>query len=152
MSIPTEFSGSSFQDMDLQFSQAAVAASQAQVALKVNVNDATSGSLNITGIPAQWPGSLTGISAVLTANKTAGVFGVSPTVAGTEVGSTSPLYRAAIANSAKQVVKNCDAQLPGHRFNQGDLLGVKITTDGSYAPTTSDLLVILTVTYEEIRH
>ena len=101
------------------FGAASLAASQAQVALKVNVNDATSGSLNITGIPAQAPGSIVGISVVMSANKTAGSFGISPTVGGSEPASSSPLYRVPVANAAKQAVANADANSPGLTFNQG---------------------------------
>jgi hypothetical protein len=137
--------------MAIPFSQAAVAASQTAIALKTNVNDATSGSLNITGVPMPAAGSIVGISAVLTANKTAGNFNLTPTLNGSAITTPSTLVSVPIATSALKVSKLVDAQQIGARFNAGDLIGVKLTTDGSYAPTTNDLYVLVFVLFENVQ-
>jgi hypothetical protein len=135
----------------LPFGQAQAGASQAAVALKLNVNAATSGSLNITGVPALLAGSIVGITVIMTANKTAGAMSYTPTINGTAITTPASLVAVAMANATKQINVAVDAQQAGARFKAGDLLGVKITTDGSYAPTTNDVFVLLHVMYEAVQ-
>ncbi len=132
------------------FSQAAVAASQAQVAIKMIFNDATTGSnKNIDQVMLQG-GTIVGISYNLDTNKTAGVLGISPTVNGNEPASTNLLYRLALGNAARKQYKLVTA-LQGIPFAAGDLVGAKITTDGSMAPTTADLVVTLWVVFNGVQ-
>lgn len=134
------------------FGVAAIALSQAAVAMKFGVNDATTGSNLNTGMPMPYAGSIVGIVEVMNTNKTAGVLGISPTINGTEIGSTIPLYRQAMANTALKVTKNVDGGQPGLRFNAGDVIGAKITTDGSFAPSASaDILCWLMVMFEQFQ-
>ncbi|MEP7284322.1 MAG: hypothetical protein ABI947_00980 [Chloroflexota bacterium] len=56
-----------------------------------------------------------------------------------------------IANSAAKAYATILAQVSGARFNAGDVLGVKVTTDGTHAPTTVDVQVILFVVYEGVQ-
>lgn len=150
--INASFENSVFQlGYPIAFGLSQVPISQTAVALKMNVNAATSGSMNLTGFPAQFAGSIVGVSVVLTANKTAGVLTVTPTINGTAITTPAPLVAVAVANTTLKTVANTDAQQTGARFNAGDLLGVKLTSDGSLAPTTNDCLVFLTVLYENVQ-
>lgn len=130
------------------FGAPSLAASQAQVALKLMPNDATSGTLNITGIPMPLGGSIIAITATLGSNLSAGTFGISPTVGGTEVSSTSPLYRVSIASSSSSGYATADADSAGLTFTAGQLVGAKATTNGSFACSGSaDLLVVIYVIF-----
>ncbi len=133
------------------FAAAQVGISQAAVALKLNVNAATGGALNLTGIPAPLAGSIVGLTAVLTANKTAGVMTLTPTINGTAIATPAALVAVAVANATLQKVATVDAQQVGARFKAGDLLGVKLTTDAAYAPITNDLYVQLLVVFENVQ-
>lgn len=128
---------------------ASLAISQAQVAMKLGVNDATTGSNQNTAIVAPYTGTIVGIAYQLNTNKTAGALSCSPTIGGTEVASTHPLYRVAMGNAVQVVQKLSDGSAAGSRFVVGNLLGVKVTTDGSFAPAASaDILAWLLVVYE----
>lgn len=131
---------------------ASLAISQAQVALKLGVNDATTGTNQNTDIQAPFAGSIVGIYYQLNTNKTAGALSVSPTINGTEIASTVPLYRTAMGNTIRKASKAADGGTPGLRFNAGDFLGAKVTTDGSFAPAGSaDLHVYLVVVFEQVQ-
>lgn len=142
---------SGFSEEYFSFGQSQAAASQSAVALKRNVNAATGGSLNITGVPMPHAGSITGLTIATSANKTAGVATVTPTINGTAIAAATGLAAVALANAAAKAVKFIDAQIAGTRFQQGDLLGVKLTTDGSYLPTTLDWEVIIYVEFEGLQ-
>lgn len=147
--IPTEFSASAFIGDSMPFASSQVAINQSAVALKLNVNTATNGSLNITGIPARFKGSIVGIRIVLTANKTAGTMTFTPTINGTAITTPASLVNVAVANATSKTNTQVDAQqIP---FAAGDLIGVKMTTDGSYAPTTNDVYVLIDVEYEGVQ-
>lgn len=135
----------------LSFAAAQVAINQAAVALKLNVNAATSGALNLTGLPAPFAGSIVGLTAVLTANKTAGVMTLTPTINGTAITTPASLVAVAVANATLQKVVTTDAQQVGARFKAGDLLGVKLTTDAAYLPITNDLYVQLLIVFEGVQ-
>lgn len=134
----------------IDFSAAAVAASQTDQALLVNANDATSGTLNIVGVPALFAGYIVGLSISMTANKTAGTMTFTPTVNTTKITAPSGLVAVAIANTTKSNAVTAFAY-DGTQFAQGALLGVKYTTNGSFAPTTNDLLVRLYVVYDRLQ-
>lgn len=149
-SLPSVPEMSEYHRDKIDFGQAAIAKSQTAVALKLNVNEATTGSMNITGVPAQFDGSIVGLTVILSTNKTAGVMTFTPTINGTAITTPAALTAVAMGNAVKQVVANADAQQPGARFKQGDLLGIKMTTDGSYAPDgTADGVAWLHVVYEK---
>ena len=148
-SLPNDGMASAYPLKYFSYGQAQSAASQSAVALKLNVNAATSGSLNITEIPMPFAGSIVGITAALTANKTAGVMTFAPTINGTALASGTGLSAVAMANATKGINKMIDANVSGARFAAGDTVGVKLTTDGSYAPTTNDLYVMVWVVFDK---
>lgn len=134
------------------YSQAAIAISQAQVKLKTNFNDATTGSLKVTDIVQPFAGSIVGVTLTMDTNKTAGLLQVSPSINGTEVASTTPLYRVAMANAAKTKSVFSDAQVQGQRFNAGDTIGAIITTDSNLLPAASaDLYAEIWVVYDFVQ-
>lgn len=133
------------------FAQSQSGANQSAVALKLNVNTATNGSLNITGVAMPFAGSIVGVTANLTANKTAGSMTLTPTINGTALSAPAVLVNVAVANSASKKVTMTDAQQTGARFAAGDLVGVKLTTDGSYAPTTNDLYVTVYAVFDGVQ-
>lgn len=139
------------------FGAASLAISQVQVALKLIVNDATTGSnLNIDMF-MPYAGEVVGIAYQLNTNKVAGALSVSPTLgaagaAAAEVAATSALYRLAMANATRFISKFRTLSESGLRFKAGDNIGAKVTTDGSFAPAASaDLLVWLYVAWEDVR-
>lgn len=131
-----------------------IAISQAQVALKLGTNDATTGTNKNTDIQMPYAGWIVGITFQLdTGPKTAGALQCSPTIGGTEVASTNALYRVAMANSGRIASKLCDAGLPGLGFVAGNVLGIKVTSDGSFAPSgTNDLHAYLWVVCANVQH
>ena len=134
------------------FQQHNVAINQAQVALQRNVNDATSGSLLNVGVPAINSGYIVGITANLLAVITHVTLSLSPTIAGTEVVSTSTLYRVSMAVATPSIISQMvdwgDSTL---RFAKGQLLGMKITTDAALLPAGSaDLDAELWVMYDPV--
>lgn len=150
-SLVNDGMASGYSEEYYSFGQSQAAASQSAVALKRNVNAATGGSLNITGVPMPHAGSIVGVTIATSANKTAGVATVTPTINGTALAAATGLAAVALANAAAKKVQTIDAQVAGARFNQGDLLGVKLTTDGSYLPTTLDWEVIVYVEFEGLQ-
>lgn len=149
--LPNTGIAAGFAVKSFAFGQSQAAASQAAVALKRNVNAATSGSLNITGVVMPVAGSIVGVTIVTSANKTAGVCTVAPTINGNALAAATGLSAVALANAALKAYKTIDAQTSGARFVAGDLIGVKLTTDGSYLPTTLDIEVIVYVVFEGLQ-
>ncbi len=154
--LPTTYELSTFQPQALAFGVSQLAASQSAVAAKINVNAATSGAMNVTSYSFAFPGWIVGVRMNMTANKTAGVFTVTPTINGTALttagGAPGALVAAAVANTTKTLNVNVDAGYSGCTFKAGDLIGLKYTTDGSYTPTTNDVLfwvdvVLFTASY-----
>lgn len=141
---PATFQLATEQSKELYFSISQLGASQTDLALKMNANAATSGSLNVVGVPFNYAGHIVGIRMSMTANKTAGVFSITPTINGTKITAPAKLVTALVAVTTKQLVVQ-DEINGAAAFKAGDLIGVKITTDGSYAPTTNDVVVIVDV-------
>ncbi len=116
------------------FRQDNVAASQTGVALTYQGVDATAP----VGKVMARAGKIVGLAWQLSAAITAGVATIRATINGTAVGDTVSIKSAsttsAVVDQAAEVA-----------FNEGDILGVKVTTDGSASPTTSELNVDLTV-------
>lgn len=119
------------------FGQVNVAANQSAVALPVA---GVSGGVTSKGLV--WPGSLVGFSYTLSAAGTAGVFTIVPTINGTAI---STAYQATVGTTTKGRVKIPRNKVP---LLETDVVGVKITTDGSWDGTTSDLAVTLRVLAE----
>ena len=143
---------SSFYARTLTFAVASVAQSQTAVAMKVNVNDATSGSLKPLGFVAQHDGSIVGMTISLDVIKTAGVLTATPTINTTAITKPAALVAAALGNTVKVAVVNTDGQQIGARFKSGDIIGVKYTSDGSLLPNGSaDLLIEVEIVYEGVQ-
>lgn len=110
------------------FQQVNVAANQSAVALTVaGVSGAT------TGVPASWDGEVVAVSFALSAAGTAGVFTMRATVNGTAAGGTLTV---GTATSGTLLIPRGSV-----RFKKNDVIGVKVTTDGSWDGTTADLVV-----------
>jgi len=121
----------------LPFMQDNVAASQTNVQLNV-VEVASAATLAVDEYVMPFAGSIVGLGWSLSAAGAAGVFTIGATIGGTENATTTQTVGTAARGSDKF---NRDAV----RFVAGDVLGVEITTDGSWDGTTSDLLVGLWV-------
>lgn len=119
------------------FRQDNVAASQSGVALKVNAVDANAP----TGVVAARAGKIIGMTWQLSAAITAGVATLQATIGGTGTGDAESIVSAAttaaVADQSSEIA-----------FAEGAVLGVKITTDGSASPTTSELYVDLIVRFD----
>lgn len=151
MPLPENFGQTPFPTETLSFAVSQMPISQTDVAMKRNVNAATSGALNITSVVARYNGSIVGIRLNSTANKTAGVMSVTPTINGTKITAPAQFVAALWANATLKINLQGLAQQPGARFNAGDLIGVKYTTDGSFAPTTNDVEVDIDIVYEGVQ-
>lgn len=123
------------QLVPLVFGQAAATASQSGVAL-------TFGAVasHVTGMPAAWYYEVVGMSFDLSAAGTAGVFTIAPTVGGT----AKTANQITVGTAASGYIRIPREKLRG---NAGDVLGVKVTTDGSWDGTGSKLGVVLWVLF-----
>lgn len=125
------------QLVKLQFMQDAVAASQTDVQLPIS--EVASGATNaIAGVVAPFAGEIIGVSWLLSAAGTAGVFTIGPTVGGTE--KTALTQTVGTAASGNAAVPRGTVL-----FNAGNEIGAEISTDGSWDGTSSDLAVWLWV-------
>lgn len=115
------------------FSQHAVAASQAGVALPAGI-----GTGALTFIPAPKAGKIIGISWGLSTAATHTAGSVKATVGGTAEGDAVNIDGGGTDAET--------AETTPQTFNAGDKLGVKITTDANWTPTP-DLAVYLVVQY-----
>jgi len=119
------------------FRQDNVAANQSGVALTYQGIDATAP----TSAVAPRAGKIVGMSWLLSAAITAGVATIKATVGGTASGDAESLV--STATTAAVVDQSTEIS-----FAEGDKLGVKVTTDGSASPTTSELSVELIVRFD----
>lgn len=116
-----------------QFMQSNVAASQSAVALDVL---GLSGNTEYT---MELEGSVIGISIASNDARTAGILTADVTINGTATGLQAVLDG---TNTTYHYV----TQIPEtDTFSAGDRLGVDITTDGSWAPETADIVVTVIV-------
>lgn len=116
-----------------QFMQSNVAASQSAVALDVL---GLSGNTEYT---MDLDGSVIGISIASNDARTGGTLTVDATVNGTATGLQSVL-------DGTNTTYHYATQIPEtDTFSVGDRLGVDITTDGSWAPVTADIVVSVIV-------
>lgn len=125
------------QLVPLVFMQDAVAASQSAVAL--TVAEVTSAAGNAaTSYCMPWAGQIVGISLSLSAAGTAGNLSVAPTKGGTAL--TDPVAAVTTAAFASDT-----ALRGGNTFAANDLIGAKLTTDGSWDGTSADIVVVVFV-------
>jgi hypothetical protein len=110
------------QLVPLEFGQANVAISQSDVQL---VGNQTAGYI------MPFAGEIVAVTYLLSANKTAGVMTVGPTVGGTEVAS----LRVTAANAAASGVLNVKRLTA--TFAKGAEIGAEITTDANFLPAAS---------------
>lgn len=106
-----------------------VPVSQASVALKLNADNAE--------IVLPYAGSIMAISVAATEARSAGTLTVKPTINGTEKAIS------AVLNATNTQFKHTTQAKDTETFVAGDRLGVKITTDSTWAPTTSDIIVTI---------
>lgn len=118
------------------FYQDNVAISQTAVALKIQGDAVRVDHLMIR------PGSVTGISIYSNEARTASTCIVDPTIDGTVTGLTATLDGTNTTEDAATQVEGLDT------FTAKQLIGCKVTTTGTWAPQTADILVGVEVTYE----
>jgi len=149
--LPADYDLATYQLQRIPFSISQLGASQTAIALKMNANAATSGALNVLGLPMPFAGSIVAVSISMTANKTAGVLSITPTINTTAITNPSALTAAVVANTTKTMYAVADAYSGASaRFKAGDIIGCKLTSDGSYAPTTNDVYVEVWVMLENV--
>lgn len=120
------------------FQQTDVAASQSAVAMDVL------GLAGNTEYTMPYSGSVVAVSIASNAARTGGTATVDVTINGTVTG-----LQAALDGTNTQY--HYASQGPdADRFSAGDRLGVKITTDGSWAPTTADVVVVVVVEFDGV--
>jgi len=120
-----------YQVVPFTFFQANVAASQSAVALKEGTNQ-------VTGHTMPFAGEVLAVTANLSAAGTAGTLSVSATVGGTADADTTVAITTQTAKTTIVPRSKC-------ALNAGDLLGVKVTTNGTWDGTTADLVVTVFV-------
>lgn len=117
------------------FFQDNVAASQSAVALVVGH------SATVTEFEMPWAGSIVGIQIVSNEARTADTLTVDATINGTVSGLQAVLDGTNTTHHSSTQAKDTDA------FNAGDRVGCKITTGGSWTPTTADIAVTVYVSF-----
>lgn len=123
------------QLVPIVFGQDTVAASQSAAALQVAICEAS--QIN-TGYTMPFNYEVVAVSFQLSAAGTAGVFTIDPTVGGT----AKTAGRLTVGTAASGYQRTSREKIRGVA---GDVLGVKITTDGSWDGTSSDLSVVVWV-------
>ncbi|NIT59330.1 MAG: hypothetical protein GWN00_24840 [Aliifodinibius sp.] len=115
-----------------QFWQQNVAASQSAVAINASISTNSEYTMELDG-------SVIGIAIASNAARTAGTLTVDATVNGTATSLQAIL-------DGSNTTYHYATQLPeADTFSAGDRLGVDITTDGSWTPTTADIVVTVIV-------
>jgi hypothetical protein len=120
------------QLVPLTFTQDNVAASQSAVDMNI-LEVASAAALALTTYRVPFPFDVVGITATLSAAATAGTLTVEPEIGGTATGLTLALTTAASGQSIQN--RNADPS------PAGGLVSVRLTTDGSWDGTSSDLVV-----------
>ena len=126
-----------------RFARHTVAANLTASALTAIDTNATSGALNVSGDVMPFGGAIVGIGAALSAAASAGSLTLDVTINGTVTG-----FQLVITTSASGSVIKEYGQ-PGFRFNAGDTIGVKITTNAAWNGTTADLLATVYVIFDQ---
>jgi len=115
------------------FYQSSVAASQTNIQIDIL------GLSGNTEILLPYAGSVLAIAVASNDARTAGTLTVDATINGTATGLQAVL-------DASNTTYHCATQAKdSDTFSAGDRLGVEITTDGSWAPTTANIVVSVTI-------
>lgn len=124
----------------LRFFQSNVAANQTNVALSDGGSD--------RGHPAPDWGSI--VCVVVTSNeaRTAGTLTVEPIVTAASDGTVTASGLTAVLDATNTRTKATIQDAGFDRFNQGDLVGCRITTTAGWLPTSADVDVVVGVTYQ----
>jgi hypothetical protein len=117
------------------FWQDNVAASQSAVALIV------AGGSTVDEIEMPWGGSVVGISVLSNESRTADSLTVDATINGSVTGLQAVLDGTNADHHSTTQAKDTDT------FNAGDRVGCKITTGGSWTPTSADIIVVAYVSF-----
>lgn len=117
------------------FFQDNVAANQSAVALIVV------GSATVDEIEVPWAGSIVGISVLSNESRSAGSLTVDATINGSVTGLQAVLNASNADHHSATQVKDTDA------FAAADRIGIKITTDAGWLPTTADIIVVIYVSF-----
>lgn len=114
------------------FWQQNVLASQSDVAIKASISTNNEYTMELEG-------SIIGIAVASNAARSAGTLTVDVTINGSATGLQAVL-------DGTNTTYHYATQIPEtDTFSAGDRLGVDYTTDGSWAPTTADIVVTVTV-------
>ena len=125
------------QLVPLVFTQVDLAISQTDVQLKLIEAGAT--AMDVIGVAMPFDGEIVGMSSDLDTAATAGSLTVGPTIDGVEVAALTATYAGA-GSSSNATVKRGTA-----KFVKGAKIGAEITTNGTFAPITADLAVVVWV-------
>jgi hypothetical protein len=122
----------------LVFGQTDLAVSQTDVQLVTAIGESAQAN---DGYTLPWAFDVVGISYQLTAAVTAGAGGIGATINGTEDTDTTLAFLAD-STTVKGYLRVPRGKASGVA---GDVLGVELTTNGSFAPITTDLVVTVWV-------
>lgn len=125
------------QLVPLVFTQVDLAVSQTDVQLKMIEAGAT--AMDVIGVAMPFDGEVVGVSADLDTAATAGSLTAGPTIDGVEVAGLTQTFPGS-GQSFNAVVKRGTA-----KFVKGAKIGAEITTNGTFAPITADLVVVVWV-------
>jgi hypothetical protein len=133
LTLTGDISGVGGFKQPFNFMQSDVAAGQTDIQLNVL------GLSGNTEFVMPYAGSVIAISVASNAARSAGTLTVEPSINGTGTGLTTELDASPTQYNQATQAKDTDT------FSAGDRLGVEITTDGSWAPTTADIVVAVIV-------
>ena len=97
------------------------------------------GNASRTEVPTVRAGSVIGIAVYSNEARTAGTLTVDATIDGTKTGLTAVLDGTNPSTKVTTQGKDTDA------FTAGQRIGVKLTTDGTWAPVTADITVVVLI-------
>jgi hypothetical protein len=126
------------QLIPLVFGQTDLAVSQTDVQLVAAIGETGQA---VDGYTMPFPGDIVGVSWAFTTAPTAGTMTVGATVGGTEDADTTASV--VVDSTATAGYKRVGRGSAG--FNAGDVVGAEISTNGSFAPITADVLVTVWV-------
>ncbi len=129
--------------MTRSFARAQIAASLAASPLNAIETRAASGTLNVQGMVTPFAGSIVALTASLSGAASAGSLTLDVTVNGVVSGFQAILTTAATGYTVREYGTV--------RFNAGDTIGVKITTNAAWNGTTSDLLALVAFVWDDAR-
>ncbi len=125
----------------LVFMQSDVAASQSNAGLTVaEVRDAAASADDqnaADGYVMPWGGEIIGISVRASAARSGGTLTAEAMINATATGLTGVLNATNTQSAATRQARGNDT------FQAGDKLGARVTTDGSWAPVTADIVVVV---------